>query len=152
MPHEMKNAARIIRLNGGLAALADRPIRIDLCGHDRLCVEHVGPAPTPGLQLVSIAHYFEQNGDLMSDPEMEFEVDPGDGPIGWGSGTWRPATITQSPAGRHSRAVYRGDAGRVLMRPGLVRELSQFARMWDRNIGSQGYVDAFRIQSAGGPR
>ena len=46
--YEMKNAARIIALNGGLAKLAERPIRIDMKGYDRLCIEHVGPSLVDG--------------------------------------------------------------------------------------------------------
>jgi hypothetical protein len=147
--HEMKNAARIIELNGGYSKLADRPIRIEMKGYDRLCIEHVGNAPTDGLVLVSVAHYFEQNGDLMSDPEMTFEVNPSDDKEnGWLSGSWRPASITQSPMGVYREAVFRDDAGRTLIRPKLVAELKGFARMWNRNIGEQGYLEAFRRQLA----
>ena len=146
--YEMKNAARIIALNGGLAVLPDRPIRIDMEGFDRLCIEHVGSAPTPGLVLVSVAHYFERNGDLMSDPEMTFEVNPGDDKqFGWLSGSWRPASITQSPMGIYRESVYL-DGDRVMIRPRLVTELKSFARMWNRNIGWQGYVEAFGRQHA----
>ena len=81
--NEMKNAARIIALHGGLDALRCRPIHIDMAGFDRLCIEHVGPAPTPGLALVSVAYDFEQQGDLMADPEMTFEVNPADNQIVW---------------------------------------------------------------------
>jgi hypothetical protein len=91
----MKNVARLIEMNGGFAALKARPIRVEMEGFDRLCVEHIGPAPTEGLELVSVAHYFEQNGDLMADPEMTFEVNPAD----WQSAPWRPASITQAPMG-----------------------------------------------------
>ena len=64
----MKNISRLIALNGGLAGLSDKPIRIEMDGCDRLCIEHVGPAPTAGLVLVSVAHYFEQNRGLMAAP------------------------------------------------------------------------------------
>ena len=145
--YEMKNAARIIEINGGLDKLADRPIRLEMEGYDRLCIEHVGRGPN-GRPLVSVAHYFEQNGDLMSDPEMTFEVIPGDDPKdGWKSGTWYPTSITESPTGTYREAVFVED-GRVMVRPGLVRELKQFARMWNRNIGSQHWVEAARNQLA----
>ena len=144
--YEMKNAARIIELNGGLAELADRPIRIDMDGFDRLCIEHVGAGPN-GYPLVSVAHYFEQNGDLMSDPEMTFEVIPSDDPrIGWKSGSWHPTSITQSPVGRYRQAVWVDDRGRVMVNPAEVRDQKFFARIWNRNIGAQGYVEAFRAR------
>ena len=86
--HEMKNAAQIIALHGGLDALRAAPIRIDppCAGLMRLCIELVGTGPN-GRPLVSVAHYYEQQGDLIADPEMTFEVIGDDGPMGWRSGT-----------------------------------------------------------------
>jgi hypothetical protein len=148
--YEMKNVARIIALNGGLAKLAERPIKIEMKGFDRLCIEHVGASVDSGLVSVSVAQYFEQNGDLMSDPEMTFDVNPGDDKeYGWLSGTWRPSSITQSPMGVYREAVFLDDAGRVMIRPKLVAELKQFARIWNRNIGEQGYLEAFKRQLTG---
>ena len=40
-------------------------------------VEKVGRLPGYG-EIISIAHYEEQNGDLMADPEMEFTIIGGD--------------------------------------------------------------------------
>ncbi len=143
--YEMKNVARIVAMNGGLDKLADRPIKIEMDGFDRLCIEHVGRGPN-GRPLVSVAHYFLQNGDLMSDPEMTFEVIPDDdSKLGWKSGTWFPTSITQSPTGVYREAVWT-EGGQVLVRPRLVQELKGFARMWDRNIGAQGFVDAAKQQ------
>ena len=69
----MSSIVRLIELNGGLTELSGRPIRVELEGYDRLCIEDAGPAPTPGLILISVAHYFEQNGDLMADAGIVFE-------------------------------------------------------------------------------
>lgn len=57
-------------------------IRLDLPGYDRLCIEHIGG------HLVSVAHYYEHNSDLVPDPEIVFFTDPV-----WG---WMPIEITQS--------------------------------------------------------
>jgi len=38
-----------------------------------LTVENIGPGPR-GFPALSICHYGEQNGDLMRDPEMCFEM------------------------------------------------------------------------------
>ena len=61
-------------LHGGLAALRAKAIRVEppSSGLMRLCVELVGRGPN-GKPLVSVAHYYEQNGDLVADPEMTFE-------------------------------------------------------------------------------
>ena len=72
----MKNVQKIIDIRGGLAALKQRPIRLEVPGFMRLVIEHVGTGPRGG-QLVSVAHYGEQNGDLMRDPEIVFEVEAG---------------------------------------------------------------------------
>ena len=68
------------------------------------------------------------------------EVDP----TNWPEGQWRPASITQAPAGIYREVVFRDGEGRVMIRPGLIRELAGFARIWDRNIRAQGFIDAFR--------
>ena len=41
----------------------------------RLVIEHVGTGPR-GMPAVSVAHFHEQEGDLMRDPDMIFEVGP----------------------------------------------------------------------------
>src|SRR5690349_5579060 len=68
----MKNVKAIIDLFGGLASF--RHVRLECKGFMPLVVEAIGPGPR-GLPMVSVAHYYEQNGDLMKDPDMVFEVD-----------------------------------------------------------------------------
>jgi hypothetical protein len=41
----------------------------------RLVIEGIGLGPNNRPAISSVAHYFEQNGDLCQDPEMCFEVD-----------------------------------------------------------------------------
>jgi hypothetical protein len=36
-----------------------------------------------------------------------------------------------------------------MVRPGLLKELKAFARVWDRNIKAQGFVDAAELAKAG---
>ena len=40
--------------------------RLEMPGFDRLCVENIGSG------RISVAHYFEQHGDLVADPEVVF--------------------------------------------------------------------------------
>ena len=138
----MKSVARIIELHGGLEALRSKAIRIEppCSGLMRLCVEHVGTGPR-GMPLVSVAHYFEQNGDLMADPDVVFEVNPDSSK----SGDWGPVSFTQHSTGTYQEAVINRD-GKVMIAPRLVVSLKSFARMWDRNIKAQGYVTAFQNQ------
>jgi hypothetical protein len=129
----MRTVSRIIDICGGLGRLADNPIRLDgPPGFMRLVVEYLGVGPR-GLPLVSVAHYYEQNGDLMADPEMTFEVA---GP------EWQPLTFRQDGMGVYREAVYQGEDGRTMVRPRLLEDLRQFARIWDDNIATQGFVGA----------
>ena len=132
----MKTVAKIIALHGGLEALKAKYIRIENDPFMRLVIEYVGEGPR-GFPLVSVAHYGEQHGDPMRDPEMVFEVTED---MGWG-----PISFRQDYTGLYQEAVFTRD-GKVYVHPGLVRELKAFARMWDRNILEQGFVEAYQKQ------
>ena len=56
----------------------------------------VGPGPR-GLPTVSVAHYYTQNGDLMRDPEMVFEVGP--------DGAFHPVSYQQDNLGIYQEAA-----------------------------------------------
>ena len=127
----MRNVQRIIDKLGGLEALKRRPIRLEVAGFMRLVIEHVGAGPRGG-ELVSVAHYGEQNGDLMRDPEVVFEV---------AADQWQPVSIQQDYLGSYREAVFVGENGKVLVRPAEVRDIASFARFWDRNLKHQGFVD-----------
>jgi hypothetical protein len=115
-----------------MAAWKSRPIRLEVPGFMRLAIEHIGAGPRGG-ELVSITHYGEQNGDLMRDPEIVFEV---------AAGTWHPVSIQQDYTGHYREAVFLGEDGKVYIRPALVRDITAPARIWDRNVKAQGFVDA----------
>jgi hypothetical protein len=134
----MRNVQKIIDTLGGLEALKHRPIRLEAPGFMRLVIEHVGAGPRGG-ELVSVAHYGEQNGDLMRDPEIVFEVSVG---------TWYPVSIQQDYVGSYREAVSVGEDGRVYVRPADVRDIQAFAHVWDRNLKHQGFVDAAETQAA----
>ncbi|MBI1913494.1 MAG: hypothetical protein HYS12_01880 [Planctomycetes bacterium] len=132
----MKNVKAIIALFGGVASF--RHVRLESKGFMPLVVETIGPGPR-GLPMVSVAHYYTQNGDAMRDPEMTFEVSP--------DGTFSPVSYTQDNMGLYQEAVFTDDAGRVMVRPRLVKDLTAFARQWDRNLKDQGFVDAARAEA-----
>lgn len=133
----MRNVQKIIDSRGGLEALKQRPIRLEVTGFMRLVIEHVGRGPRGG-ELVSVAHYGEQNGDLMRDPEIVFEV---------AVGQWQPVSIQMDYLGSYREAVFTGEDGKVYVRPAEVKDIQAFARMWDRNIKHQGFVDAAKAQT-----
>lgn len=133
----MKNVQKIIDVRGGLEAIEQHPIRLEVPGFMRLVIEHVGTGPRGG-ELVSVAHYGEQNGDLMRDPEIVFEV---------AAGQWHPVSIQQDYLGSYREAVFVGEDGKVHVRPAEVRDIMSFARIWDRNIKAQGFVDAAKAEA-----
>ena len=87
----MKTVQAIIDLFGGLDALKQQPIRLKVEGFMPLVIEHVGIGPR-GQPLVSVAHYYEQNGDLMADPDIALEV---------ADGVWSPVEFQQASRGFH---------------------------------------------------
>lgn len=132
----MKTVQEIIDRKGGLDALKNRYIKVLNKPYMPLVIEYVGQGPH-GLPLVSVAHYFEQHGDLMRDPEIVFEV-----PTAASGQRWLPISIQQDPVGSYREAVYRNEEGRLMVKLELVEELHGFARMWDRNIKEQGFLEA----------
>src|ERR1017187_3679000 len=67
----MKTIEKIIAMFGGIDGLS---ISITNEPYMRLVIEHIGNGPH-GLPAISVAHYYELNGDLCQDPEMCFEVE-----------------------------------------------------------------------------
>lgn len=88
-------------------------VSIEVHGHEELIIEKVGP------NRVSVAHYYVQRGDLMSDPEIVFRID---------NGIWLPIRYTQHP-----------DVHQYVPN-GLT--LTEFVNRWSRNLQRQGFVEA----------
>ncbi len=137
----MQTVKKIIDLFGGLEALKANPLKIEAEGFMPLSIEYIGTGPR-GLPLVSVMHYYEQHGDLMRDPDMEFEIDQ--------QGEWHPISYRQDSLGMMQEAVFQDpDTRKILVRLKLVRELKTFMRTWSRNLAEQGFLDAAR-QAVGG--
>ena len=96
-------------------------------GFNRLVIEKIGQ------NLVSVAHYFEQNGDLIAEPDVVFFT-------GWGR--WIPIEITQSLTG-YSVYGLLGSDGNDLAAFNIkkVRELAGFTEVWARNLEDQAWPD-----------
>jgi hypothetical protein len=133
----MKTIAKIIELHGGLESLKDHHIVIENAPYMRLVIQRIEDGPR-GLPAVSISHNYVQEGDLMRDPEMVFEVS-GD--------TWSPTMYQQDNMGLYQEAVFTRD-GQVYIRPALIKELKSFARVWDRNLRAQKFIEAYQNQKA----
>ena len=137
----MRTILRILERAGG-----HRPtlyLKIENPPYMALVIEAT-PEPGPqGLPAVSVAHYGEQNGDLMRDPEMCFELE-----------------TVKVP--RLSAFYYRNDYtgmeqwsrflrdGQYAVHTLLHREHEQCAALWDRNLNAQGFLEAFTDKSVRG--
>jgi hypothetical protein len=135
----MKTVTEIINLlTGGITGLMHHPIKLEVEGYMPLCVEWIGVGPR-GYQAVSVAMYFEQCGDLMRDPDVVFEISD--------MGNWLPVSFRNDGLGIDHEAVYR-DGKRVMIREKLVTDLTVFARQWDRDLKTQGFLDAAKKLAA----
>jgi len=136
----MQTVKKVIDLFGGIETLKDNHIKLEVEGFMPLSIEYIGTGPR-GLPLVSVMHFYEQHGDLMRDPDMEFEIDD--------QGEWHPISYRQdSLGGMIQEAVFQDpDTGKVLIRPKLVRELKTFMRTWSRNLDEQGFLEAARREA-----
>lgn len=127
-------AKKIVDLLGGIDSFSH--VRLDRPPFMRLCLEKLGDTGPRGLIVVSVAHYYEQNGDLVADPEICYEID---------AGMWFPISYRQDSFGIHQEgeagAVFVRD-GKLFSRPGLVKSLTSFTRQWSINLADQGFLDA----------
>ena len=79
--------------------------------------------------IYSVAHYYEQNGDLMRDPDMEF--------IKGGDGEYYPISFWQdSPVIRDEPLTWK-DGEVIAFHPKRQAALATFANTWMRNIKEQ---------------
>lgn len=139
----MQTLLRILERAGGY-----RPtlyLRIENPPYMALVIEAL-PEPGPlNLPAISVAHYGEQNGDLMRDPEMCFELvkPPGCG-LSLDPYCWRNDYVGVE---QWSRNLVHGSYVAIL---GLHSQHERFAAEWDRNLHAQGFAEAFTDQSIHG--
>ena len=81
--------------------------------------------------VYSVAHYGEQNGDLMRDPDMELSVDDSEKRI-------MPLTWRNDYVGRFDQVFIKRN-GKNLFSQRLLTDLDHFLWMWGKNIIEQGF-------------
>lgn len=119
--------------------------RLDMPHFDRLCIEKIG------VNRISVAHYFEMNGDLVPDPDIVFFVTD--------NGDWCPIGINQSIGGWRSYVKMTADgAGIEAYDPVGQAGLADFAEIWAQNIADQEWLergsctDSFVATAAASPK
>ena len=115
-------------------------LHIDNAPYMSLVIEAMDESGPCGLPALSVAHYGEQNGDLMRDPEMCFELGLA------GGAHLNPFFYRNDYIGceQWSRFVTRDD---YAYHRELHRQHVSFAKVWDHNLASQGFAEAFERQS-----
>ena len=113
-------------------------LRLEMKGYDRLVIENVG------VSQVSVAHYYEENGDLVADPDIVFFIGatkeekdedsvkewfPIEAQFAWPSHFARPVTLVPS-----------GNALEQILDLDEQRNLGEFADEWADNIEAQGWL------------
>ena len=136
----MRTLLRILERAGGY-----RPtlyVKIENPPYMALVIEAV-PEPGPlNLPAISVAHYGEQDGDLMRDPEMCFELaKPPLSGVGLSAYYYRNDYLGVE---QHSR--YREGNDYVFV-PDLYEQHGSFAELWDCNLRDQRFLEAFSDKS-----
>ena len=139
----MKTVLQIIEEAGGLTKA--ECILIENEPWMRLVIEVLTERGPDGHVVVSVAHYGEQNSDAMRDPEMLFEVVEQDGR----QLELYPFYFRNDYAAVEQWSRRRDEAGNLHCLPKRTRDLEQFAKMWDRNLRDQGFLEAFRRRASG---
>lgn len=113
---------------------ADTVVRLRVDGYMPLSVEAIGTS-ADGNRLISICHYSEQNGDLMRDPEMVFEL------FTHGEASAAEPLSFQNDYMGVLQEVYRYDdvGKKTHVNTRLKAELKSFARTWFSNLREQGF-------------
>jgi hypothetical protein len=139
----MRTILRILERAGGY-----RPalyLKIENPSYMALVIEATSEPGPLNLPSISIVHYGEQNGDLMRDPEMCFELSKP--PLcGLSLSAWY---FRNDYLGVEQVSRYRDGENYVFVR-GLYEQHEAFARLWDKNIRAQGSLEAFTDKSIRG--
>ena len=82
-----------------------------------------------GTDTYSFAHYYEQNGDLVADPEMVFKKI---------EGYWFPISFAMPGMGIYREAIIFNEAEKITaFRPNELADAISFTKIWLRNIFQQ---------------
>jgi hypothetical protein len=130
----MKTILNILKKAGGWRT--GLYIKIENSPYLPLVIEAMDELGPFGLPAVSVCQYGEQNGDIMRDPEMRFE-------LGFAGGAhlipylWRNDFVAVEQV---SRAIIRSYYVALLE---LQSQHERFSETWDKNLRLQGYEEAF---------
>ena len=133
----MQTILQIIKTAGGW--YHGLSLKIDNSPFMALIIEGLDESGPMGLPAISVCHYGEQNGDAMRDPEMCFELSA------TGAMNLNPFYYRNDYAGveQWSRNIVGTNYVQLVE---LHKQHEQFAKLWDRNLRQQGFLEAFEQQ------
>ena len=141
----MQLIQHMIEQHGGFEAVRNHYLRLENPPFMRLVIEVIGGPYPNGAYEVSVAHYSEQNGDAMRDPEITFLVQPTDP-----GHAWSPLTFENSYLAAYQVvAVVTAEGLLQVRQPKQMQDLREFANQWDINLKHQGFGEVFERQNAG---
>ncbi len=100
-------------------------------GYMDLVIENLGYSDYRGKPVYSIAHYGEQYGDLMADPEVTIAIDDE-------AGTIRPLSYRNDYMGKYDE-IFKVKNGQNVYSPRLLTDIDEFLYFWRKNIEDQGF-------------
>jgi len=103
-------------------------LKLEMPSYSPLVIERICNSGGINEDGISVAHYSTMNGDLISDPEMTFDL------------KWKPTSITQHPVNVY-RTIYHDESGNRYY-PRVLKELIAFSVLWSKNITNQGWKNA----------
>ena len=133
----MQTILQILKMAGGWHP--GLYLKIDNAPYMELVIEAMDESGPMGLHALSVAHYGEQNGDAMRDPEMCFE-------LGLAGGAHLSAFYYRNDylgVEQWSRDVIEGNYVQLIA---LHAQHERFAKTWDNNLRLQGFPEAFERQ------
>jgi hypothetical protein len=133
----MKIILQILKMAGGWHPGLN--LKIENLPYMALVIEALDESGPMGLPALSVAHYGEQNGDLMRDPEMCFE-------LGLAGGAHLSAFYYRNDylgIEQWSRDVVDGNYIHLIA---IHAQHERFSKTWDNNLRLQGFVEAFERQ------
>jgi len=123
MQQSIETILKALKLYDRFTSLSSFSVKIVNGSYMPLSIEKYGTQ-------VTVTHYFKQNGDLVPDPDMEFQIAC--------DGAWYPVAIQHS-TGHYSRCTVEDENGNTQINTRERLDQKRFADMWARNLIAQGF-------------
>ena len=117
-------------MNKMVSMMEEGYIKIDNTGGSFMPVSVEQIFENDNYRIFSVAHYYEQNGDLMADPEMCFLMDIK-------SSKYLPSYFKQDNIGVEQESIIMERGEIIEYKAKLQAEHAEFANMWLSNIKNQ---------------